>query len=257
MTNVTTARFQLGGSLIFWCKKTRGIYDNCDPRHLYKVITCYETWLHDWTWEKSTGRGMGAKRRKATWNGKISLTRRYCIWYSSTLLESCYKNHMMRGTALLGNTAESVFLLRSTFFFRRESNWILACVVSHLFIMMHLLTRASSSKSISQVRTLKLCFTLPTPLTWHLVNFSWSHTSKNAFVGEGSTQDHPSDQPFSSIFYNIPRIELKLAFLLWEERLSVLQEMESTLKSCSHVWWGQHTHKSEAPSYEIKFKQNE
>ena len=83
-------------------------------------------------------------------------------------------------------------------------------------MIMHLLTSASLRRCISRTGTLKLCLTLPTPLTLSLVTFSCSHTPRNVLLGEEATQDHPLDQSFSSVFHIfILKIKINMESLDW------------------------------------------
>lgn len=51
---------------------------------------------------------------------EINLKRGHCTRYSLTQAELCYKNHMKRGKASLGNNTKSLCLLRSTVFLQES-----------------------------------------------------------------------------------------------------------------------------------------
>ena len=110
----------------------------------------------------------------------------------------------------------------------------------------HLFTSAYTCRSISRTRTLKLCLALPTSLTLCLVTFSCSQTSESVLLSEDSTQDHSSDQPFSSVFHIILKIEFKRAFLKWVEILwkCVAADGRTACKVAvaeSRLRWREHT----------------
>ena len=132
--------------------------------------------------------------------------RRHCTRYSSTQAESCYKNHVNRGTASPGNTAKSMCLLMSTIF-PRESSRTLACVASNFFMIAHLHTSTSSclQEYLAEENTETLSHP-PYPLTLRLENCLAGPRFKSR-SSLGSAILHCLSHGF------------KRAFLRWVERL--------------------------------------
>ena len=104
--------------VVTYPKSLLQVYDKCDPRHLHNFFLvanngCTTMKMRE---KHRTECGHPPERRKSSSNRKteINLRRRYCTWYSSTQVESCYKNHMKRGKASMGSTTESLCLLKST-----------------------------------------------------------------------------------------------------------------------------------------------
>lgn len=188
---------------VAYSKSLLQIYDSCGLECLHEVVTGEETCALLWTWENSTEQSMGAQRWKPTLNHKEKLIWQtvLCTFFSNSK-GIVLKNHVKR-RASPGNTWESVLTEVNIFIWERKE--MLACVVPNFFMIMYLLTSASSCRSMLWMRILKLCFTLPPPLTLHFVTFHCSNITKKVFLGKGSTEEHPLDQTFSSIFHMYPR----------------------------------------------------
>lgn len=100
---------------------------------------------------------------------------------------------MKKGSTALGNI--TVCLLRSTIFIG-ESDRTLACVVSNSFMINQLLTSLSSCRNISWRRTVKLPHPPFFPGLAPFKDFLFPDPQK---CPAWSVQDHPLDQPFSSV----------------------------------------------------------
>ena len=132
-------KVSLGGSLIFWCKKSRDrvacskflqIYDSCDPGHLHEVITGDETWVQFYEPERKTqNRALVPKEETHLKLQKEISLRRHCPQYSSTRVMVIQKP-CKEEKRITRKYYKCLCLPRSTIF-TRDSNWTLACATAH------------------------------------------------------------------------------------------------------------------------------
>ena len=104
---------------VAYLKSLLQLCDNCDPRCLHAVVTGDETWLHCYKLRRKTqDKVVVAQRQKPASNSEKKLiSEEGAVNDILRLKQNCAaKYHVKRERASLGNTTESLCLLRSTAF---------------------------------------------------------------------------------------------------------------------------------------------
>ena len=167
-----------------------------------------------WTWEKNTGKGVGTQRRKPASNREkksISEEATYCTRYSSTqsgfvLWKKKKKKRHEEGKSITGKYYRKSALAEVNRLYERvrPSTGVRGIKLLQVRAPAHK-SSASSCMRISLTETLNLLPLPHPPYSPDLAScgfvFGFHHTLKIGCVlpGEDLTQDHPSDQPFSSL----------------------------------------------------------
>ena len=133
----------------------------------------------------STERGCQTEKTRLKSQRKIDLRKRYCARYSATHAVSCYKNHVKRRRASLGNTTESLLAEVNRFYYRVRPNAGMRGIKifrdnasAHKCVLLHEYLVGESME------------TLPQPAYFlDLVpcDLSCSQASRNVLLGEDST----------------------------------------------------------------------
>ena len=205
------------------------IYDNCDPRHINEVVTGTENGCTcmNLSEKHRTERGcpmketrLKSQKKSTSEEGTVSI-----VFDSSGIVRQ--KQNKKDTKREKASQETTTLRLLSSIVLTRESDRTGMRSIKLLHD-----TSASLCRGISRTRILQLCLTLPTPLIT-FVTFSCSHSSRNVLLGDHSTPNHRSDQPFSRVFHIYPRSSSNGHFCSGCEDLEgVMQQTESTFKSC-------------------------
>ena len=177
--NSAAEKSQLGGSLIFWRKKSRGIgLHTQNPSSKAMTIAT---------------RGVYTKSLLVTKHGytTMNLREQHRAEHGCPKEETHLKSQREMD---LTNSSVHIFLELKRNCAQKSceekgitGKYLRFCAYwgQHFYFMiMHLLTSASSCRSMLWMRILKLCFTLPPPLTLHFVTFQCSNITKKSLSGQ-------------------------------------------------------------------------